>query len=57
MEEHMDFKKMTLEELTAEMNNFRNQLEKQNYPATPAQKRRWVALKNAYKELSAYLAK
>lgn len=53
----MDFTKMTLTELITEMNNFRNQLENQNFPITPAQKRRWNALKKAHQELSDYLAK
>lgn len=53
----MDFNKMTLTELETELNNYRNQLETQGYQITPAQKRRWEALKHAYKTLVDELAK
>lgn len=53
----MDFNKMTLKELEKEMDNFRNQLETQNLPITPAQKSRWYALKKTYKQKSEDLIK
>lgn len=53
----MDFNKMTLIELSNEMEKFRNQLENQKMPITPAQKSRWNALKKVYKQKQEELVK
>ncbi|MEE1227272.1 MAG: hypothetical protein UHM08_09245 [Bacteroidales bacterium] len=57
MEEQMDFTKMSLTELSDEMEKFRNQLENQKMPITPAQKSRWNALKRIYKQKNEEIAK
>lgn len=53
----MYFNKMTLKELATEMNNFRNQLENQKFPITPAQKSRWETMKKIYNQKNIELAK
>ena len=57
MEEQMDFTKISLTELSDEMEKFRNQLENQKMPITPAQKSRWNALKRIYKQKNEEIAK
>lgn len=53
----MDFNKMSLSELTNELNRFRAQIENQGFPMTKAQRARWTALSKAYEKMSEYIAK
>ena len=52
-----DFREMTLNEVVAELNRFRNQILKQNYKMTYNQRARWRALMREYEFKSEYLAK
>lgn len=49
----MDFSKMTAEQLGREIERFRAQLYAQKTPITDAQKRRFDALRRAYRKASA----
>ena len=53
----MRFENMNLNEVIAELNRFRNQIENQGFKMTDAQRRRWCALSIQYRKISAELAK
>ena len=53
----MRFEEMNLNELVAELDRFRNQIENQGFKMTEAQRRRWCALSKIYKRTSAELIK
>lgn len=48
---------MSIAEIEREMEKYRNQLENQCYKITPAQMRRWKALKRLYKKANIEIAK
>lgn len=48
----MTFDTMTPEQLSAELNRFRDQIARQKIPITDGQKRRFYALQKAYKRAS-----
>lgn len=53
----MRFEEMNLNELVAEMDRFRNQIENQGFKMTDAQRNRWRALSKIYQRTSAELIK